>query len=227
MTTAAVLIVAAYLVGAIPFGLLVGLARGVDVRRAGSRNIGATNVGRVVGRKWGYLVLALDILKGFGPALTASLVLAGETYANLRQPAVLLVALAAVLGHIFPVYLGFRGGKGVATTIGVALGVWPHYTITMAIALAAYGVGRFLSGAVSVGSLALAVVFPLAFFGYLQVRGLPLADYWLLQAVAALLGILIIVRHHENIRRLLRGQELRVRDENLPARDPAANNPTK
>jgi len=197
--------------GAIPFGLLIGRARGVDVRTQGSRNIGATNVGRVLGRKWGYLCLALDILKGFIPTLCATLVLRAERADPRQQLLVLLVAVAAVLGHVFPVYLGFRGGKGVATTIGVALGIWPYFSIAMAAALVAYALVRFTTGTVSAGSITLAVVFPLALLVYLRWRGLSLADHWPLQAVAVLLGLVIIVRHHENIRRLLGGHELGVR----------------
>lgn len=207
----ALLILAAYLVGAIPFGLLIGLARGVDVRTQGSHNIGSTNVGRVVGRKWGYLCLALDILKGLAPTLVASLLVRDR--ADARQQLVLvLVALAAVLGHVFPAYLGFRGGKGVATTVGVALGLWPIFTVAMTAALIVYALLRFTTGLVSVGSLTLAVVFPVGVFVFASVHRLPLADYWLFQAVSVLLGLVIIVRHRENIRRLLSGREMRVKD---------------
>lgn len=207
--TSILLVIGAYLLGAVPFGLLIGWLRGVDVRAHGSRNIGATNVGRVVGRKWGFLCLACDILKGLGPTLTASLVVAGARSDPHRQLVLLAVALAAVLGHVFPVYLGFRGGKGVATTIGVALGIWPAYTVAMLAALAAYGIVRFASGHVSAGSLTLAVVFPAAVFGYTRVAGVALADHWPLLAVAVLLGLVIILRHRENIGRLLSGREMR------------------
>ncbi|MCK4341568.1 MAG: glycerol-3-phosphate 1-O-acyltransferase PlsY [Phycisphaerae bacterium] len=208
----AVLVIGAYLLGAIPFGLLIGLAHGVNVRTQGSRNIGATNVGRVVGRKWGYLCLAADILKGFAPTLCASLLLVENQADPRQQLIVLLVALAAVLGHVFSVYLGFRGGKGVATTIGVALGIWPVFTIAMIIALLAYALARFTTGMVSVGSLVLAFVFPAAFYGYTRVVKLSLADYWPLQTVAVALGLMIIVRHRDNIRRLLRDQEKSVKE---------------
>lgn len=202
-------ILGAYLLGAIPFGLLIGLAHGVDVRTQGSRNIGATNVGRALGRKWGFVCLALDILKGFLPTVVASLWWGGARAEPRGQLLVLGVALAAVLGHVFPVYLGFRGGKGVATTIGVALGVWPYFTLAMGVALLAYAATRFATGLVSVGSLTLAVVFPLALLLALRWRGQTLVDHWPLQAVAILLGVLIVVRHRENIRRLLAGAELR------------------
>lgn len=210
---ATLLIVGAYLLGAIPFGLLIGLARGVDIRQHGSRNIGATNAGRVLGKKWGYLCLALDILKGLVPALCASLLIHPDPATGGRVDTALLirlaVALAAVLGHVFPVYLGFRGGKGVATTVGVGLGIWPDFTLAMAAALVAYAAARFGTGLVSVGSLALAVLFPIAVYGVgLQFHaGYTLREYWPLLAVALLLSVLIIVRHRSNIGRLLRGQE--------------------
>lgn len=209
MATVLTFVVGSYLLGAVPFGLLVGLSRGVDIRTQGSRNIGATNVGRVLGRKWGYLVLALDIAKGLGPALAASVVLPQHLDATNAQLAVLAVAVAAVLGHVFPVYLGFRGGKGVATTIGVAVGVWPYFTIAIAAALIAYAIGRFASGAVSVGSLLLAATFPVALLIALRVRGEALAANWPLITVAVALALVIIVRHRENIRRLLAGRELK------------------
>jgi glycerol-3-phosphate acyltransferase PlsY len=206
------LITTAYLLGAIPFGLLIGWARGVEVRTQGSRNIGATNVGRVLGRRWGYLCLALDILKGLGPTLCASLLLPGDATNLNRQLVLLAVALAAVLGHVFPVYLRFHGGKGVATTVGVALGIWPAYTISMAAALLLYAVARFTTGLVSIGSLAIAVGFPATFFAYARLTGLPLRTCWPLQAAAILLGLLIILRHRENIQRLLLRQEMRLDD---------------
>lgn len=205
--TTALLAIVAYLLGAIPFGLLIGRAHGIDIRTRGSRNIGATNVGRVIGRKWGYLCLVLDILKGFGPTLCAALILGPRSVGPERHLSVLLVALAAVLGHVFPIYLGFRGGKGVATTVGVALGVWPHYTIAMGISLLAYGLARLATGLVSVGSLALAIVFPLAVLVYAKITGLRFAAQWPLLAAALLLGLMIIIRHRDNIRRLLGGQE--------------------
>jgi glycerol-3-phosphate acyltransferase PlsY len=204
-------IVGAYLLGAVPFGYLIGRLHGVDIRQHGSRNIGATNVGRVVGRRAGLLCLALDIAKGLAPTLV---------YGLLRVPAEvdagglgwwLGVGVAAVLGHLFPVYLGFRGGKGVATTIGVALGIFPFFTVAMAVAVIGYFLVRYATGAVSAGSLTLAVLFPAALAVYVGlIRPLPLERVWPLFAVALLLGLLILVRHRENIRRLWRGEELSV-----------------
>jgi glycerol-3-phosphate acyltransferase PlsY len=210
---ALLLMIGAYLLGAVPFGVLLGKLRGVDIRQHGSRNIGATNVGRVLGRKWGYLCLILDVLKGFIPAFVATFSFAHSGADAAALAAWLLVGVAAVLGHVFPVYLGFRGGKGVATTVGVALGIYPYFTIAMSAALIAYAAVRFGTGHVSAGSLALAVVFPAAFYVYTLAAGLPLARFWPLLAVATALGLLIIVRHRSNIARLMRGEEIAVRRE--------------
>lgn len=213
-------IVAAYLIGAIPFGLLLGFAKGVDIRKQGSGNIGATNAGRVLGRPLGLLCLALDIAKGLVPTLLAKQFLIHEPADATQMLQWVLVGGATVIGHTFPIYLGFRGGKGVATTIGACLGFYPVLTIPMIVALAAYGIGRFATGIVSVGSLALAVVLPLAFFAYSGFEPKYRLDvYWPIGAIALILSLLIIVRHRSNISRLLRGEEPAVRasETNSPA----------
>ncbi|MBN2446233.1 MAG: glycerol-3-phosphate 1-O-acyltransferase PlsY [Phycisphaerae bacterium] len=207
---AAVAILAAYLLGAVPFGFLIGKARGVDIRTQGSGNIGATNAGRVLGRQWGIICLVLDILKGLLPTLIFGLSMVPHEPAAVDLLNWVAVGAAAVLGHLFPVYLRFKGGKGVATTIGVALGIFPYFTIAMVVALVGYFAVRGLSGLVSLGSLTLAVVFPVALYVYaVHVTHMSLADCWPLLVVAVLLGLMIIVRHRENIRRLLGGKELR------------------
>lgn len=221
--TTALFILGAYLLGAIPFGLLIGLARGIDVRQHGSRNIGATNVGRVVGRRWGQLCLVLDILKGLVPTALAGWLLVGPDPDSARLLVWLAVGLAAVLGHVFPVFLGFRGGKGVATTVGVALGLYPFFTWPMVAALAAYAIVRYSSGAVSAGSLTIAVVFPAVLVLTIVLdRRATFATHWPLIAAAGVLGLLIIVRHRENIARLLRGEELRTRGRSGDGVSPAA-----
>lgn len=217
----ALFVLGAYLLGSVPFGLLLGLARGVDVRRHGSKNIGATNVGRVVGRGWGYLCLVLDILKGFAPVLVAGFVFVRAPIDAATLLRWLLVAVAAVLGHLFPVYLRFRGGKGVATTIGVALGIYPYFTVPMVVALVCYAAVRFTTGVVSAGSLTLAVAFPAAFAVYLYLRDeMSLAEFWPLQAVAVVLGLLIVVRHRGNIARLIHGEEMTVKGAGTSGEDP-------
>jgi glycerol-3-phosphate acyltransferase PlsY len=212
-------VVLAYLLGAVPFGLLIGLARGVDVREHGSRNIGATNVGRVVGRPWGYLCLALDIVKGLLPTWAAGWLLVRPPLSAPLICGWLVVALAAVAGHLWPIYLRFRGGKGVATTVGVGLGVFPYLTAPMLIALAGYAAARFTTGLVSVGSLTLAILFPVAFAVCARVSGWPIDVFWPLQAATVVLGLLIILRHAGNIRRLLRREEWR------PSTGPAGDGP--
>jgi len=203
-------ILGAYLLGAIPFGLIIGLSKGVDIRQHGSKNIGATNCGRVIGKGWGQLCLLLDILKGFVPTLVYGQWLFPTEPTAAAYGWWLAVAFAAVLGHLFPIYLSFKGGKGVATTIGVGLGIWPYFTIAMIVSVAAYLVVRYAFGFVSLGSLVLAVVFPIALAIYMYIDGLALSTGWPLLAVALMLAVLIFIRHKENIRRLLRGEELAV-----------------
>lgn len=205
------LLVGSYLVGAIPFGLLIGWTRGIDIRQHGSGNIGATNAGRVLGRKLGWLCLTLDLLKGAVPTFIAGQTLVHHGAATAGQLWMwMLVAAAAVIGHNFPIYLGFRGGKGVSTTIGVALAIYPYFTVGMVVALLAYAALRYGAGYVSLGSIGLAVAFPLGVMGYLAIRGLSLSEHWPLPTVAAALGAMIILRHRGNIARLTRGEELKI-----------------
>ena len=121
----------AYLCGSIPMGLCIGFSRGMDIRTQGSRNIGATNCGRVLGRPWGVLCFILDVLKGLGPVLGAGLVLGYAGRSDLGSSEAwqwLCIAAAAVLGHVFPVWLKFQGGKGVATSVGMMIAQRVHTT---------------------------------------------------------------------------------------------------
>ncbi len=203
------LTIAAYLLGAVPFGLVLGKARGIDIRQHGSRNIGATNTGRVLGRRWGLLCLALDIVKGFLPTFAAYWLIADKPQAA-TLAMWLGIALAAVLGHVFPIYLKFRGGKGVATTIGVALGIFPYLTVPMLVTVLLYAAVRLPTGIVSLGSLAIAIGLPVSFLAYTRLYDLPMDEFWPLQVATILLGLIILVRHRENISRLLKGAETRV-----------------
>ena len=206
-----------YLLGAIPFGLLIGRARGVDVRRQGSGNIGSTNVGRLLGRKWGYICFLLDVAKGLLPVLYTGYYLRSIAAANnfqspaqLPQLAWLLVAAACILGHMFSVYLKFTGGKGVATSLGVVLGIWPFFTLTavvvLAIWVAVWGATRYVSAA----SIAAAVAFPATFL--VLIGRLELWSFdrlWPLFVFSCLMAALVIIRHRSNIARLLAGTENR------------------
>src|SRR3954471_22434058 len=132
------LIPIAYILGAIPFGLIIGKSRGIDPRKSGSGNIGATNVGRLLGGKFFALVFTLDVLKGLLPMLSAAWVVR-HYFANpnaLVYLLWLLVGFAAILGHMFSCFINFKGGKGVATSTGVVLGLFPYYTFAGLIAMA-------------------------------------------------------------------------------------------
>ena len=189
----AILIIGSYLVGAIPFGLVVGKLGGVDVRLHGSKNIGATNVSRTLGKKFGAITLVLDVLKGFIPMTVAAAVLDGGSAA---EWVVCGCGIFAVVGHMFPVYLGFKGGKGVATGLGVFLYLSPAAIL---ISLVIFVAAVAFSGFVSAGSLLASALFPLWLFFLGETTTVILA--------AAVIALLIWLKHHENIGRLLRGEE--------------------
>ena len=161
----ALLIPVAYLCGSVPFGLLVGLSRGVDVRRAGSQNIGASNVGRLLGRRFFWVVFVLDAAKGLGPMLAASAVVRGGHVA--LGPGIyglwMAVGFAAIVGHMFSLFLRFRGGKGVATTAGALLGLYPFFFYPCLVMVAVFLLLRKGTGYVSVGSMAGAITFPVSY----------------------------------------------------------------
>jgi len=186
------LVCIAYLVGSIPFGLVFGRLRGVDVRAHGSGNIGATNVGRTLGKGWGALTLAADVLKAVLPMAVAQRIAASPD----PELVVSLCGGAAFLGHLFPVYLGFRGGKGVATALGVFLYLAPVAAL-LDLALFAAVVANW--GYVSLGSLTAALFMPgIVWVVYGSGR---------LALLAAFFGVLIWFKHRENIVRLKRGEE--------------------
>jgi acyl phosphate:glycerol-3-phosphate acyltransferase len=204
------LIPAAYLMGSIPFGLLVGLARGVDVRTAGSGNIGATNVGRLLGGKFFALVFVLDVLKGLLPMLAAGFLLGFHADDRLGYLLWLLVGFAAILGHMFSVFLKFKGGKGVATSTGVMLGLWPYFTLPGLVGAAVWGVAFKASRIVSLASVTGAVAFPIAYVVIGLMSGWPIfAQQLPLLMFAFLVGALIVFRHRSNLARLRAGTEHR------------------
>lgn len=211
----ALAIVAAYLLGSIPFGLLIAKAHGKDLRSIGSGNIGATNVARALGRKWAYVCFVLDLLKGLVPTLTASILVARFSNIDEHQPVLwlwLAVGCAAILGHIFPVYLRFKGGKGVATSFGVALGLWPYYTISAAAAGAVWVVVVLIWRYVSLASIAGAVTFPVVLFAsVILIPAWSASTLWPLLIVATIIPLMVIVRHRENVKRLLAGTESKIR----------------
>ena len=231
--------VVGYLLGSIPFGYFVGRRYGIDIREHGSGNIGATNVVRVLGKKPGYLVFVCDLLKGvaavrliltLAQTLIARAAAHGENIHGLLDPASvaspeqyaaylrgaavpagIVAAIACILGHNFPVWLRFRGGKGVATTVGVLLGLMP---LSLGVSAVVWVVVFYGLRYVSLASLLAAAVLPVSVW-FLKVRrdagNLPLF-YFSLVATA-----LIWWRHRANIRRLLNGTEARF----VPSPDPA------
>jgi glycerol-3-phosphate acyltransferase PlsY len=211
-----ILIIGAYLLGSIPFGLIIAKAHGKNLRSIGSGNIGATNVSRAVGRKWAYLCFLLDVLKGLVPMLaTMPFTTALSTHTYAEKIALLwlwlAVGTAAVLGHIFPIYVKFKGGKGVATSFGVALGLWPYYTICASLAIIVWGVFVLIWRYISLASIVASVVFPVALISAIALKpSWHFANLWPLLITAAVIPIMVIVRHRENIKRLIAGTESKV-----------------
>lgn len=207
----------AYLVGTIPFGLLLARAvRGVDIRQTGSGNIGATNAARVLGWKWFPIVFALDLLKGAGPVLAARAWLAADGRWE-PGPWVVGAGLCAILGHAFPVWLRFRGGKAVATSTGVFLILCPWVVLAgFAVWAALFAAFRYVSLASIFAALALPLAVSLGAVPAPWGRGIFLTGFCWAGAV------LVIILHRANIRRLLNGDERRVGRKRPAAQPPAA-----
>jgi len=207
---AAILIPVAYLLGSVPFGLMVGKLKGVDPRTAGSGNIGASNVGRLLGRKFFALVFLLDLLKGLVPMLLAGRVLGGAGVEARTYLVWLLVGFAAIIGHMFSAFLGFKGGKGVATSSGVILGLFPYFTVPGAVALAVWAVVLKGTRYISVASITAAVLFPVSYVMIALVCGWPVFREQLpLLGFSVLVAAMIVYKHRSNIARLRAGTEPR------------------
>ena len=199
-----VILIAGYLIGSIPFGFIIGKMHGVDIRKVGSGNIGATNVTRSVGKVAGKICFALDMLKGLLPVAALKLLVAKDVIAppagGLGEVA---VVLAVVLGHMFTLYLGFKGGKGIATALGAVAAIAP---IPAAAAFLVWLVVFKISGFVSLGSIVAALVLPVFIYlaGVLKITD-PAAPGVLI--FFALLALVAVWSHRSNIKRLLNGTE--------------------
>ena len=191
MSRELILVIIAYFLGSIPTGLLLARAAGVDIRASGSGNIGATNVYRTLGRSVGVMTLVGDCLKGLLPVLAAR-------YLGLSDLWIAAVGLAAFLGHVYTIFLGFKGGKGVATALGVFLGVAP---LAVAGALAVFIAVVWKTRFISLGSITAAAVMP----GLVAVvdRRPPLV------LMSVVIAALVVWKHRENIQRLRAGTENR------------------
>lgn len=183
------LLIGAYLLGSVPTGLLLAKALGVNIREAGSGNIGATNVYRTIGRKLGILTLVGDCLKGLIPVLLAK-------WLDLPDVWVAAIGLAALLGHVFTIFLGFKGGKGVATALGVFLGTSP---LSVLVAIVVFALVLYFWRYVSLASIIAAALIP----GIVRILGGTPELILMSLAIAAV----VIFRHRDNIARLRNGTE--------------------
>jgi glycerol-3-phosphate acyltransferase PlsY len=185
-------VIFAYLLGSVPTGYILGSLAGVDVRKAGSGNVGATNVARVVGKRHGIFTLVADIAKGLVPVVIA-------LHLGLTSTATVLVGVAAFLGHLYPVFLRFQGGKGVATALGIFLGLSPWATLVL---MPIFVLVILATRVVSLSSMVAAASAPIVFW--------LLTSSPILTGTSVFIALMIILRHRCNIQRLLSGTEPRV-----------------
>ncbi|MCA9041496.1 MAG: glycerol-3-phosphate 1-O-acyltransferase PlsY [Planctomycetaceae bacterium] len=193
----------AYLCGSIPFAYLIGKGiGGIDIRTVGSGNVGATNIGRTMGMRWGILVLVLDAIKGLVPVGLFPYLFVDSTDPQFIHLKV-IAAVGAIVGHMCPVWLGFRGGKGVATALGVVLVLSPYASLG---ALVAFLVAFAWKRIVSIASILAVIVFSITHFCLMGQAAFS-DIYWSLSLFAIAAPLLIIWRHRSNIGRLIRGEE--------------------
>ena len=219
-------VLAAFGSGSIPFGLIIARARGVNIREHGSGNIGATNVWRVVGKSAGLRCFILDVAKGLVPTVAAGFVhgLLGEgTITNTQAALWLGVGLAAVLGHMFTPWAGFKGGKGVATGLGALLGIYPYLTIPTLACAVVWVLMVKLTRRVGISSCVAALSIPLWLWVWSLTRQTTggLISFYI---GTGLLAALVIFRHRGNIARTLAGTEPRLGDPVTTAEDAKAKN---
>jgi acyl phosphate:glycerol-3-phosphate acyltransferase len=195
----------AYLCGSVPYGFLAGKLRGVDLRREGSGNIGATNALRVLGKPWGYPVFLLDFLKGFLPLFLL------RQMSDVAEPVVIGAGILVIIGHNFPVWLGFRGGKGIATSGGVILGLFPRRCFFPR----SWHGWRCSSARVMSPSHPSRPALVLSISTWTLVA-MEQASLWL-AGLATLMSLMALLRHRSNISRLLAGTEPRFTRKPKPA----------
>jgi glycerol-3-phosphate acyltransferase PlsY len=204
MATLAMLLIGSYLLGSVPFGYLAGRLAGIDIRQVGSGNVGATNVVRVLGKKYGYPVFLLDFLKGFGAVQLSMLMISGRPPEWSSSEIVgILAGISSILGHLYSPWLKFKGGKGVATAAGALFALAPVATlICIAIWVIVFWLTRYVSLAsiVAAGLLPL-IILVLSWRDQTQLRPLLYAS--------ACVAAFIVWRHRSNLSRLMRGTEPR------------------
>ena len=200
------IIIISYLLGSIPTAYIFGrFLKGIDIRKFGSGNVGATNAFRVLGRGWGITILALDILKGFLPVIILGNIFTKQLDLAQAQNIFIAIGLGCICGHNWTIFLGFKGGKGVATTLGVlsalALKI-PGLSIVLGLTILIWFTSFFIVRIISLSSLLAAISFPLFTILFRQSSVVIL--------LGTLLAIFVILRHKSNIKRLLEGKESRL-----------------
>jgi acyl phosphate:glycerol-3-phosphate acyltransferase len=210
MVTLFAVLFGSYLLGSVPFGYLAGRLAAIDIRKVGSGNVGATNVVRVLGKRYGYPVFALDVSKGFA-AVVISMLMAPGRPPEWNSPEIfgILAAISSVLGHLYPPWLKFEGGKGVATSAGALLALTPVATL---IGVAIWIIVFWLTRYVSLASITAAVILPIVILvigSHDRHTGKPLVYS------SACVAAVVIWRHRSNLSRLMRGTEPRFRKREL------------
>jgi len=206
-------IVLSYLLGSIPFGYLIAITKGIDIRTQGSGNIGATNVSRVLGKKFGLIIFFLDMFKAFAAVFFIPLLFSGIKFPTTPDNLlVILCGLSSILGHAFPVFLRFRGGKAVATCFGVFIWLAPLAVgISFGVWVIAVLVSRYVSLGSMLGTLALTGVL-------VVVLDSPFGDDIYLMLLSMAVTILVIAKHTSNIQRIISGTEKKVFTKKTEAR---------
>jgi glycerol-3-phosphate acyltransferase PlsY len=205
-------VITSYLIGSIPFGILISKRfRGFDIRTKGSGNMGSTNAFRVLGWKLGALVQVLDLAKGLGAVLLANYLYHGLPFHNatpFEDITIfrLIAGISAVLGHVYTVFAGFKGGKGISTAAGMLIGIAP---VEVAIVTGIFLLVLFLSGYVSLGSIIAAIMFPTTMFLRENAFGVQIAGYSTLIVFAIALAVFLVYTHRSNIKRLIQKRENR------------------
>ncbi len=198
-------IVLSYLLGSIPFGYLIAIAKGIDIRREGSGNIGATNVSRVLGRKYGLIIFFLDMFKAFAAVFFVPLLFSEIKFPTTADNLLVVICgFSSIIGHAFPLFLRFKGGKAVATSFGVFIWLAPvAIAISFAVWIVTVLVSRFVSLGSMIGTLTLVGVI-------ICVVDSPFGDNIYLTLLSMAVTILVIAKHTSNIKRIISGTEKKV-----------------
>ena len=204
----------AYLLGSVSFALILGKLNGINIREYGSGNVGATNLGRALGKKWGLTCFVLDLGKGLVPVLGyglfGGLITSAEPIGAVEMLKWLAVGVASVFGHVFPVFLKFKGGKGVATSAGALLGFWPVLSVPVLAAGVVWFAVTKATAYVGLASVLAAAVLPFFVVGFALLMGYEIDEIAVCGGVTALLAAMVILRHSSNIKRLREGTEGKV-----------------